>query len=133
MVSGSDLSRTKPAVMTAQWITASIGAMVRARRRVGRRQDGAADQREAPRERDAIEADHLAAGGEQMLDDVERDEAGGAGDQDGHVGQDSIRSEIRGCWLDQGSDRYHAQVPRSSLRKPPPRELPPRVPRREFW
>jgi hypothetical protein len=108
MVSGSDFSRAEPAVMTAQWITASIGAMVRARRR------SAADRIEPPMsvkrpgsaanarwggQRDTVQPDHVAPGGEQVLDDVERGEAGGTGDQDGHIRQDSIRLKIRGCCL----------------------------------
>jgi hypothetical protein len=59
------------------------------------RQDRAADRHEPPRQggevatgalgqRDAIEPDHVAAGGQQVCHDVEGDEAGGAGDQDGH-------------------------------------------------
>jgi hypothetical protein len=65
-------------------------------RQVGIRQDGAADQGEfagqagkvpvgAPRERYAVEPDHLAACGQQVLHDVESDEAGGAGDEDCHA------------------------------------------------
>jgi 23S rRNA (adenine2030-N6)-methyltransferase len=88
---------------------------------VGRRQDGATDQREAPGERgehavgtggerDAVQTDHVAAGGEQLLDDVERDKAGSAGDQDGHVGEDSVRLEIRGCLRDRTCDHCQANV-----------------------
>jgi len=101
MVSGSDFSRAEPAVMTAQWITASIGAMVRARRR------SAVDRMEPPMKvkrpgergepalgaggkRDAIQADHVTAGGEQVSDNVERDQTG-VGDQDGRAREHNIR------------------------------------------
>jgi hypothetical protein len=64
----------------------------------------AVDRMEPPirvkRPRDTAQADHVTAGGEQVLDDVERDKAGGAGDQDGHVAEDSIRFGIRGCWFE---------------------------------
>ena len=68
---------------------------------VGRRQDGAADEGEASGERgepalgaggkrDAIQADHVTAGGEQVSDNVERDETG-VGDQDGRAREHNIR------------------------------------------
>jgi microcystin degradation protein MlrC len=87
--SGSATSRGDPAVMTAQWMTASTGP---AARQVSVRDDGAIDHCEASGkggeiahrtggQRDPVQPDHILSGCQKVFHDVQRDEPGGAGDQ----------------------------------------------------